>query len=74
MRLLTYQVTTTKRNYVNTDRNGDIGSVILCVANSNNSYQKLRQLIPKIVALVKNEIDSPRKEAIRLSQDETHIN
>ena len=52
------------------DRNGDVRSVTLCVANSHNGNQTLRRPITKIVLLVENEIDSPSKGAIRISQDE----
>ena len=56
---------------VDTDRNGDVRSVTLRVADSNNGNQTLRRPITKIVLLVENEIDSPSKGAIRISQDET---
>ena len=56
---------------VNADRNGDVRSVTLRVANSNNGNQTLRRPITKIVLLVENEIDSLSKGAIRISQDET---
>ena len=56
---------------VDANRNGDVDSVTLRVADSNNGNQTLRRPITKIVLLVKNEIDSPSKEAIRISQDET---
>ena len=56
---------------VDANRNGDVDSVTLRVADSNNGNQTLRRPITKIELLVKNEIDSPSKEAIRISQDET---
>ena len=56
---------------VDPDRNGDVRSVTLRVADSNNCNQTLRQPITKTVLLVKNEIDSPSKGTIRISQDET---
>ena len=52
------------------DRDGDVRSVTLCIADSHNGKQTLRRLITKIVLLVENEIDSPSKGAIRISQDE----
>ena len=55
---------------VDADRNGDVRSVTLCVADSHNGNQTLRRPITKIVLLVENEIDSPSKGAIRISQDE----
>ena len=56
---------------VDIDRNGDMCSVMLCVADLNNGNKTFRQLITKIVLLIKNKIDSPTKEAIRMSQYET---
>ena len=56
---------------VNADRNGDVRSVTLRVADSNDGNQTLRRPITKIVHLVENEIDSLSKRAIRISQDET---
>ena len=56
---------------VDADRNGDVRSVTLRVADSNNGNQALRRPINKIVVLVENEIDSSLKGAIRISQDET---
>ena len=56
---------------VNADRNGDVRSVTLRVADSNDGNQTLRRPITKIVHLVGNEIDSLSKRAIRISQDET---
>ena len=55
---------------VDANRNGDVHSVTLCVADSHNGNQTLRRPITKIVLLVENEIDSPLKGAIRISQDE----
>ena len=49
----------------------NVYSVTLCVMDSNNGNQTLRRPISKIVLLVQNEIDSPTKEVIRISQDET---
>ena len=46
---------------VDADRNGDVRSVTLRVADSNNGNQTLRRSITKIVLLVENEIDSPLK-------------
>ena len=46
---------------VNANRNGDVRSVTLRVADSNNGNQTLRRSITKIVLLVENEIDSPLK-------------
>ena len=54
---------------VNADRNGDVRSVTLRVADSNNSNQTVRR--PIAVLLVENEIGFPSKGAIRISQDET---
>ena len=56
---------------VDADRKDDVRSVTLRFADSNNGNQTLRKAITKIVLLVENEIDSPSKEAIRISQDET---
>ena len=56
---------------VDADRKGDVRSVTLRFADSNNGIQTLRKAITKIVLLVENEIDSPSKEAIRISRDET---
>ena len=54
---------------VNADRNGDVRSVTLRVADSNNSNQTVRR--PITVLLVENEIGFSSKGAIRISQDET---
>ena len=54
---------------VNADRNGDVRSVTLRVADSNNGDQTV--IRPMTVLLVENEIDSSSKGAIRISQDET---
>ena len=56
---------------VDADRKDDVRSVTLRFADSDNGNQTLRKAITKIVLLVENEIDSPSKEAIRISQDET---
>ena len=45
--------------------------MVISVADSNNGNQTLRRPITKIMLLVENEIDSPSKGAIRISQDET---
>ena len=55
---------------VDADRNRDVRSVTLCVADSHNGNQTLRRPITKIVLLAENEIDSPLKGAVRISQDE----
>ena len=55
---------------VDADRNGDVHSVTLCVADSHNGNHTLRRPITKIALLVENGIDSPSKGAIRISQDE----
>ena len=55
---------------VDADRNVDVRSFTLRVADSNNGNQTLRRLITKIVLLVENEIDSQSKGAMRISQDE----
>ena len=47
---------------VDADRNGDMQSVTLPVADLNNGNQTLRRPITKIVVLVENEIDSHRRE------------
>ena len=54
---------------VDADRNGDVRSVTLRVADSNNGDQTV--IRPMTVLLVENEIDSSSKGAIRISQDET---
>lgn len=56
---------------VDTVRNSDVCSVTLHVPDLNNGNQTLRRLITKIVLLVEIEIDSQKKGAIRISQDET---
>ena len=56
---------------VDADRNGDVHSVTIHVADSNNGNQTLRRPITKTVLLFENETDSPSKAAIRISQDET---
>ena len=56
---------------VDADKNGELHSVTLHVADSNNGNQTLRTPITKIVLLVKNEIDHPSKGAIGISEDET---
>ena len=53
------------------DRNGDVCSVTLHVADSNNGNQTLRRAITKIVLLVENENGSPWEGATAISQDET---
>ena len=45
--------------------------MVISVADSNNGNQTLRRPITKIMLLVENEIDSPSKGAITISQDET---
>ena len=52
------------------DKNGMIKREISVDADRNGN-QTLRRPITKIVLFVENEIDSPSKEAIRISQDET---
>ena len=56
---------------VHGDRNDDVRTVTLRVADSNNGNQTFRRPITKIVLLVEYKIDSPSKGAIRISQDET---
>ena len=56
---------------VNANRNGDVCSVTLHVADSNNGNLTLRRQTTKIVLLVENEINSPVKGDIRISFDET---
>ena len=58
---------------VDADRNHDVHSVTLHVADLNIGKQTFRRPMTKFVLLVENKIDSPSKGAIRISQDETNI-
>ena len=56
---------------VHGDRNDDVRTVTLRVADSNNGNQTFKRPITKIMLLVEYKIDSSSKGAIRISQDET---
>ena len=66
-----------RMNDVDTFRNGDVHSFMLCVAvlNKGNQTQIMllvsNQPITQIMLLVENEINSSLKGTIRISQDET---